>query len=142
MASQFMLEIITPEHTFFTGMVDMVVVEALDGKMGILKGHLPIVVVLKTGEVDVTINGKKRIASSAGGFMEVMSTKTTLFLESIEWADQVDVERCMEAKDRAERFLHNPALSQKEQQIYKKALERANARLRISKMSSDSEKEK
>jgi len=71
--------------------------------------------------------------------MEVTGTKTTLFLESIEWADQVNVERCMGAKERAERFLSNPALSKKEQEIYRAALERANARLKIAKMPGNKE---
>jgi len=140
MASEFLLEITTPEHTFFSGMVEMIIVDTIDGKMGILKSHLPIVTVLKTGEVDIKKDGKKRIASSSVGFMEVLSNKVALFLESIEWADEVDIERSTEAKERAEKALQNTALSQMERGIHIAALERANSRLKIAQTFKSDEK--
>ena len=59
MASQFYLEIITPERTFYQGEVESVIIPTVGGQMGILKGNIPLMTALQSGEVKITkiVNG-------------------------------------------------------------------------------------
>jgi F-type H+-transporting ATPase subunit epsilon len=72
MAETFPLEIITPERVLLSRAVEMVVVPATDGQMGLLPGHCPIVSSLEAGTVEVYSGGQvaERIAI-AGGFLEM-----------------------------------------------------------------------
>jgi F-type H+-transporting ATPase subunit epsilon len=72
MSTTFPLEIITPERVFLSCAVEMVVLPATDGQIGLLPGHCPIVSSLDAGTVDVYSGGQisERI-SITGGFVEM-----------------------------------------------------------------------
>ena len=58
MASQFYLEIITPERTFYQGEVESIIIPTVGGQMGILKGNIPLITVLQSGELKIKKDGK------------------------------------------------------------------------------------
>jgi len=72
MSNTFPLDIITPERVFLSRAVEMVVVPATDGQMGLLPGHCPIVSSLDAGTIEVYTGGhiSERIAIT-GGFVEM-----------------------------------------------------------------------
>jgi F-type H+-transporting ATPase subunit epsilon len=76
------LEIITPEKEIFKGEAKQVSVPGVDGSMGFLDHHAPLITVLKAGEVKVTLpDGKVETHTIAGGVVEVMKNTVLLLAE-------------------------------------------------------------
>lgn len=103
--SEFMLEIVTPDRKFFEDKVEMVIVRGIEGDIGILKNHTPLVSPLGIGRVRIKQNGKFKEAAIASGYIEVFKDKTTIITDAAEWPEEIDVERAKAAKERAERKL-------------------------------------
>src|SRR5665647_1488503 len=70
-AKTMMLEVVTPYHHFFEGKVEYVVLSALDGELGILPGHAPVVVALTPGITHIVVSGEKRFAVMMEGYAEI-----------------------------------------------------------------------
>jgi F-type H+-transporting ATPase subunit epsilon len=75
------LEIISPDASLFEGEADSVVVPALDGELGILDHHAPLIAALKAGEVRITTKGKTEKLPIAGGVVEVKQNKVMILAE-------------------------------------------------------------
>ena len=60
------LEIVTPERHAFTQDVDMVVVPGIDGQLGILPHHAPLITALGIGELKVRQGGEEQIFGVSG----------------------------------------------------------------------------
>jgi len=103
--SQFILEIVTPDRKFFEDEVEMVIVRGKEGDIGILKNRTPLVTPLDIGRIKIKQNGKVREAAIASGYVEVAKNKTTIITDSAEWPEEIDVERALAAKERAEKRL-------------------------------------
>lgn len=132
MESTFKLEIVTPERNFFSGEVEMIVLKTPDGEMGILYGHLPMVVAVGIGPIKIKRNGEWLEAVLTDGFLEVKQEKTVILVDTAEWPDEVDINRARAAKERAEERLHSK-ISQLEYYRSQTALARALARLKVTK---------
>jgi len=130
LAHEFYLEIITPERKFFQGEVEMVVVPGLDGELGILRGHVPMVTALDVGMVRIKQNNEWKEAAVSEGFMEVRPDETIILAQAAEWPEEIDVNRALAAKERAEERLRQRR-SMKEYVQSKTSLARALTRLRI-----------
>jgi len=99
------LEIVTPERVVFSGDVRFVVAPGVDGELGVLPGHAPLVTGLKIGVVRVQKEGKETRFAVSGGFMEVRDNRVIILAEAAEREDEIDVERAKAAKKRAEERL-------------------------------------
>ncbi|MBQ9333163.1 MAG: ATP synthase F1 subunit epsilon [Lachnospiraceae bacterium] len=100
--NKFNLKIITPDREFYTGDVDMVEFNTIEGEVGIYKGHIPISMIIAPGVLTITSDGESRNAALHAGFVEVLPDRVTILAEIIEWPSEIDVDRAREAKDRAE----------------------------------------
>ena len=100
------LEIITAERSVFEGEVDMVIAPGLDGQLGILPRHAPLMTILKPGELTVKKSGEDDIyVAVSGGFMEVIGNRVSVLADACERSDEIDEARAEEAIKRAqERF--------------------------------------
>ncbi len=96
------LKIITPDREFYEGDVDMVEFNTIEGEVGILKGHIPISMIIAPGVLTITADGESKNAALHSGFVEVLPDKVTILAEIVEWPSEIDVERAKEAKTRAE----------------------------------------
>lgn len=123
------LEIVTPERTFYKGMCESIVLDTGSGKMGVLYGHVPVVVSLPPGEMVIKMDGEDKVAVCSGGFMEMLGKRAYIFAQSIEWLEEIDVQRAMEAAQRARRKLE-AASNKYDRQRFIWALERAETRLK------------
>ncbi|MMZ58283.1 ATP synthase epsilon chain [compost metagenome] len=103
--STFLLEIVTPEHVVFSQNVNSLTVRGLDGELGILPGHIPFVTPLQVAPIVVKTEGKTITIAVHGGFVEVQSDKVIILAESAELPEEIDVERAIAARERAERRL-------------------------------------
>ena len=132
MAKTFLLSILTPEHEFYRGQVQMLNVSALDGEMCILADHAPTVVGLTEGEVTLRDEeGHTRWAAASDGFMTVTQDQTVMMLQSAEWPEDIDRVRA----ERAERNAREALLQKQDCQSYlmnQAMLLRAMTRLRVS----------
>ena len=93
MAEKLKLNLITPQQQLLTDLeVDMVVLPALLGEMGILPGHIPMLVQLTYGALRYQKDGKKSEFAVMGGFVEVKNDEVNVFAEGADLADEIDEE--------------------------------------------------
>lgn len=111
MASTYALEIVTPDHKFFVGQVEMLITRTSQGDIGILKGHENMVAPLAVGSIQIKQDEVFKNASCSGGFMTVTPTKVTLITDAAEWAEEIDVERALAAMERAKERIAEKAKS-------------------------------
>ncbi|TAK34277.1 MAG: F0F1 ATP synthase subunit epsilon [Chloroflexota bacterium] len=99
------LDIVTAERVVFSQEVDSVVAPGVEGELGILPRHAPLLTALKLGELRIKTGGEEIQMAIGGGFLEVMPDKVVVLADSAERADEIDVARAQEAKRRAEQRL-------------------------------------
>jgi F-type H+-transporting ATPase subunit epsilon len=132
MAGTFLLEIVTPERLFFSGEVEMVVLQTPYGEMGILKDHMPLVSVVEIGPIRILKDGEWLRAAISEGFVEIISNKVIVLCDTAEWPDEIDLERALAAELRAKERLYTQ-LTQKEYIRAKAALQRALSRIKVTR---------
>ena len=131
MAKSFHLEIIASDRVFYVADCEHLVVTALDGLLGILPGHEPLVTSLPTGELKYMVDGKWRYAAISEGFMEVMPEFAVILADSCELPEEIDIKRAEEARLRAEEQMRQKQ-SIMEYYHTQAALNRAMNRLKVS----------
>ncbi len=131
MNKTFYLEIIAADRIFFEGNVEHLVITALDGLLGILPGHEPLVTSLPTGELKYMVDGKWHYAAISEGFIEVMPDFAVILADSCELPEEIDIKRAEEAKKRAEERMRQKQSIMEYYQT-QTALNRAMNRLKIS----------
>jgi F-type H+-transporting ATPase subunit epsilon len=105
MADKILFEIVTPERLVFSEEVDEVIVPGVQGEMGFLPGHLPLLSGLQIGQMALKKEGKEIHFAISGGYVEIHEDHVILLAETAERADEIDVERAMASKARAEESL-------------------------------------
>ncbi len=130
MADKIFLEVVTPEKTVLSEMVDIVVAPGEEGEFGVLPNHIPFLTKLKVGELRFRVGNNTRFVAIMGGFAEVLPDHVTVLATAAEEATQIDVIRAKAARERAERRLKE-AKDRFEFARAQAALQRAMARLRI-----------
>jgi F-type H+-transporting ATPase subunit epsilon len=98
-------DIITQERIVFSGRVDSVNLPGVEGRMGILPNHSPLLTMLDFGEVMVRTSGHEEYFAIGGGFLEVQPDHVTILADSAEQADEIDVERAEHARRQAEEVM-------------------------------------
>lgn len=131
MAKTFHLEIIATDRIFFQGECEHIVIRAIDGLIGIMAGHEPLVTSLPTGEMKYMVDGEWHYAAISGGFIQVMPDSAVILADSCELPEEIDIKRAEEAKERAAEMLRQKQ-SIKEYYQTQAALNRAINRLKIS----------
>lgn len=105
------LEVVSPEGRIFTDDVDAVVVPGIEGELGILPHHTPLVTALGTGELRIRQSGTVQFMLISGGFVEVRPDKVVVMAFVAEHSDAIDAAAAAEARRRAEADLeavHDP----------------------------------
>ncbi len=106
MAEKLFLEVVTPQKSVVSEEVEIVVAPGSEGEFGALKGHTTFLTSLKLGTLRYKgADGKEKFVFINGGFAEVLPQKVTILAESAERRKDIDVERAMKAKERAEKRL-------------------------------------
>lgn len=103
--NQVNLQIITPTRLVLDKMVDSAVLKTTEGEMGILYDHEPVVTLLSYGELRYKEEGKVNRATVMGGFAEVTKERVTILTDASELAEEINVDRAKQAKERAESYL-------------------------------------
>lgn len=103
MTKKILLEIVTPEKVVLSREVDSLVVPTMEGYLGILPGHAPLVSQLDIGIARYKLDGEEEKMALCCGFMEVVNNKATLLCDVAELSTEIDVDRALRAKERAEK---------------------------------------
>ena len=99
------LEIVTAEKLIYSEDVDMVVAPGVDGYLGILPHHTPLMTMLNPGELRIKNGGEEIDMAITGGFLEVRPDKVVVLADAAERAEEIDIARAEAAKKRAEERL-------------------------------------
>ena len=129
--AKLLLEIVTPEAKTFSQDVDMVVLPGVEGELGILPMHVPLMTRLLPGEVRIT-QGEKHIELVVGtGFVEVTQTKVSILTDMAMADSEVDESAAEEAVRRAQADLQDKNLNSEEVAEIEGAIARSLAQLKF-----------
>ena len=130
---EFHLDIVTPDGLVFSGNAEGILVRTDSGDVEIMSGHADYFATLGIGRAKLTVGGKSRNASSAGGFISVKSGAVKLVTTTFEFADDIDVERARRAKANAEEAIRH-ADDNKVLTVAKAKLARAINRINVAEL--------
>ena len=103
------LDIVTAERLVFSEEVEVVVVPGVEGQLGILPHHAPLMTMLEPGELRVRKGGEELTLAISGGFLEVRPDRVIVLADTAERAEEIDIARAEEAKRRAQEQLSRRA---------------------------------
>ena len=124
------LEIVTAEQLVYSEDVDILVAPGIDGELGILPRHAPLLTFLQPGEIRVTRDGQETFMAVSGGFLEVMSNKVTILADTAEKAEDINAERAEAALATAQERVTS-AVSDTDLQMAMASLRRSQARVGV-----------
>ena len=127
--TQIQLEVVTPERQLVHEAVLSVTVPGKRGYLGILPGHAPLLSELQPGELAYSEAHVTHYLSVSWGFIEVVSERVIVLAQTAEHAEEIDVDRAQQAKQRAEERLNNVTATDIDFERARAALTRALARL-------------
>jgi len=99
------LEIVTPEGKVYSDTVEYVLLPGVEGEVGILPDHVPMLVTINPGEVHVIRSGHKESIAVDKGFARLMSNTVSILTEAAIDVEEIDLSKVEEAKERAEKAL-------------------------------------
>jgi F-type H+-transporting ATPase subunit epsilon len=126
-----LLEIVTPERQVFSDEVDEVVCPGVEGELGVLPHHAPLLTTLGFGELRIKRGGEDEFFAIAGGFLQVRPDKVVVMAEMADMAAEIDLDRAMEARREAERQLSESFDEPADLARARAALQRALVRIRV-----------
>jgi F-type H+-transporting ATPase subunit epsilon len=130
--------VVSVERSLFDGEADgggrpFLVVQGVEGEMGLLPRHSPLLTTLRPGPLTIRNGAEETELFVGGGFLEVLPDRVTILADVAERADEISEEAAEEARRRAQERLAGE-LSTAEEQEMLIALEMAEARLRLARI--------
>ncbi len=124
------VEIVTPERRLMSTEVDMVSLPGVDGQMGIMGGHAPLLTIMDLGEIALHRGNDVEYLVVAGGVVEVRPDKVTILADVAEHVDEIDIDRAEAARERARQSLAE-GVTADYRPVMEAALRRSNLRLKV-----------
>jgi len=88
--AQMQVELVAPDRYVWSGAATLVVAKTMDGDLGILPGHTPLLGVLVNGRVEIhPVDGDTVVVAVLGGFLAVADDKVSVLAETAEFADEI-----------------------------------------------------
>ena len=132
------LSIVTPERLVLSENVDQVNVPGVEGDLGILYDHAPILTTMRAGRFSYELLGEKGRETThmivSGGYLEVTDNRVIVLAETVEFLDEIDKDRAKASLAKAEEALSNTDLSDDEFTEAQNRLFRAIARIEPTEM--------
>ncbi len=135
--AQIHLEVVTPNGSIVSEEVDIVTAPGVGGEFGVLANHAPFLTTIRTGTLSYKKDRGTTFLMVSGGFTEVSENKATFLVETAEFGNEIDVERAIRAKERAEKRLAQAQQSTEKinRTRAEASLQRALARLKAAELS-------
>jgi len=140
MTDQLQLEIVTPHRTILNELVDSIIVPGIEGEMGILKEHVPLLTIMNSGILSYTIKEKTHSIAVHWGYAQVDGNSVRILVELAETSDEIDLDRAKEAENKAMKVLSSSSKNEDSEnednrQIkYENKLKRSIVRQRLAQM--------
>jgi F-type H+-transporting ATPase subunit epsilon len=126
------LEIVTAERQVLVDEnVDMVVAPSIEGEVGILPNHAPMLTLLQTGELRIKKGADEQSIIVSGGFLEVLENRVTVLADVAERSEEIDVAAAEEARTRAQSALTSRDRDGADLEAAQAAMRLAALRLRV-----------
>src|ERR671917_1021130 len=126
-----LLEIVTPERQVFSEEVDSVVCPGIEGELGVLPHHAPLLTTLGVGELRIRKGDREEYFAIAGGFLQVRPDRVVVMAETADMASEIDVAKAEEARREAERALETGYQEGADLAAARAALQQALLRIRV-----------
>ena len=126
----FRLEIVTAERMIFADDVSEVVAWGVEGQLGILPHHAPLMTMLQPGDLLIKKDNEEEYLAISGGFLEVRPDKVIILADACERAEEIDLARAEAARRRAEATLKERP-PEVDTAVAEAALRRSLARLKV-----------
>jgi F-type H+-transporting ATPase subunit epsilon len=126
------IELVTQEKKIFDEPnADMIIIPAVEGEMGVLPNHAPVLTTLTFGELVVRKGNAEERFAIYGGVVDVRPDKVVVLADTAESSFALDLEQAQEARDRARKLLEEgvPEADNREAEL---ALRRANLAIKVS----------
>ncbi len=130
------LDIVTIERVIVSEEVDYVSAPALEGVVGILPKHQPMLTALSIGELRYKKGNQESVFAIGGGFMEVRPDKVTVLADVAESADEIDEQRAEAARKRAQELMSQRTETASEAvqaAMLEQSMRRAELRLKVAR---------
>jgi len=101
------LEIVTPEGRVYNDAVDTVVIPTIEGEIGILPGHIPLLTQVENGELRASKGAQTQLLAVSGGFVQVEGDRVSVLAEFAMREEQIDEAAVQKAVERAQESLRN-----------------------------------
>ena len=131
MPEQIQLEVVTPERRVLAEAVDSVNVPGMNGELGILPGHTPLISQLQTGVLSYVQSGAAHRLHVSGGFVEVNADRVSVLAEIAERPEEIDAARARITREHAEKTLSSFTGTEEDFEIARARLERSVVRLQL-----------
>jgi len=131
MAEKIRLRLVTPSRLLLDEEVDEATGPGALGEFGVLPKHISFLTLLEAGEMSYKQGAEQRRLAISGGYAEVLDDVMTVLANAAEYADEIDVERAGDARDRAEQKIAELSHEDKEFAAAEAALRRALVRLQV-----------
>ncbi len=127
--------IVTQEKQIYSAdNVQMVLAPGIEGQLGILPHHAPLITALDEGVMQVRhADGREEVFAIHGGFMEVLPDRVTVLADVAERADEIDLARAEEAHQRAEKLMEKTYEGQPDHELAEAAMRRSLTRLKVAR---------
>jgi F-type H+-transporting ATPase subunit epsilon len=99
------LEIVTPEAKVYSDTIDSVVIPTVEGEIGVLPGHIPLLTQVEHGELRVTKGAVSSLLAVSGGFAQIDGDKVRVLAEHAITEEKIDENVVEAAMKRAEQQL-------------------------------------
>lgn len=129
------LEIVTPEARTFSGEAQMVVVPGVEGDLGILPDHMPLMTQVNPGELRITTVDGDQYLAIGSGFLEVLPDRVSIMTDMAVPEAEIDEKAAEEAVARAQRELSEKALAGEELAFVQSSLLKSLAQLHVKRRS-------
>jgi F-type H+-transporting ATPase subunit epsilon len=132
--SRLRCQILTAERTVFDGDVEMVVAPGIEGQLGILPNHAPLITALTYGELIIhRADQEDEFIAIGGGFMEAGPDHVTILADAAERAEEIDIARAEQARKRAEETMSQERAEGVDLARAEAALRRSAIRLKVAR---------
>jgi len=125
------LEVVTPERRVVSASAVEVQLPGLDGYLGILPGHAPLLATMGDGELSYREGSATHYAVVFGGYTEVLAERVIVLAESAERAEEINADSARAAKQEAEKILATPNTPEEQAGPARLAVARAELRLKV-----------
>src|SRR5512133_1442284 len=128
------LDLVAQDRSVFSSDVNEIIAPGIDGQVGVLPRHAPLITVLSLGEVVVRrANEPDLFFAVSGGWMEILPDKVTILARTAESSEEINLQRAEEARARAEQLLAQGVPARANRASLEIALRRSQIRLKVAR---------